>query len=580
MKSYKDLLVEEITHAPQVTGNGKLLVLIDSRESYAEMLVVRKAIIPTLTHYGLPFAVHDLAKFPLEMAEVLSSRGIVIAHERMVRNFSLKTIKALEDGLREGIGLVNLDGDLYYAPPEMGGILNISLKEAPLATDSLQFCQEQSFITRFKESGEKLSWQSSLTLYWTEEMEDNWQVLAQGIMGKEQLIVARHLIPNLAVVPGAYPAIASRRKGNSRVVQWFISPRILLPDFLGHCQGMDDILANSIIWAAKKPFIYNSFPPFVVLRVDDVSGAKKLKWLQTSVDVGFRCTVPIFIDQIKDHSLRIARKLQEEDKAEFPYHALSYYELMGFKFGYGSYRREEVAARYGSMREFYRRKGLRIPKTLLCHWGEIGMHELREMRKMGMGYILGYFLPNDAKHSRLDWNPKPYGSIDLFYDYSPDDPETVCFDCMMQGPWPDFLEGLTIFAGHSETNEIEAIIKRGTEQIIWGLSNGFFGQLFTHEQKVAVIENQDWRTALTAIKRNIERFNPRFTLMDEIGTYIESKMSSRLKTIDIRESEFSAEFEGRSLSDIYLTRARGEEEIDLESVTVGKFENGTKTQIG
>ena len=576
MKPYKQLLIEKIMNIPRVEGNGKVLVLIDSRASFSEMLVVKNGILPTLTHYGLPFAIHDLAKSSLKISQVLNSRVVVIAHERIVRNFALETIKALEEGLKEGIGLVNLDGDLYYASSQVKKILDISLEEAPLLTNSLQFSPEENFITRFKEPGEKLSWEKPLTLYWTEEMENDWEVLVNGIMGKEQLIIARHLIPNIAVIPGQYPAIALKNKNKGRVVQWFISPRILLSDFLGHLKGMDDILANSIIWAAKKPFIYNSFPPFVTFKIDDVSGEKKLKWLKIATDLGFKCAPPIFIDRIKDDSLKVARDLQDEGKAEFPCHALKYYELMGFKFGYGPYQKEEVTARYDKMKKFYAKNGLKIPETWQCHWGEIAMNELEEIKKLGIKYILGYFLADDAKHNRLNWYPQPYGSTDLFYDYSPDDPEIIRFDSMIRGPHLDFLEGLTVLAGHSAKNEIDAKIKSGTKQILWGLSNGFFGQLVTHEQKVAVIENEDWETILSTIKKNIEKFNPQFVLHNQIATYIESKMSSQLKTINIKEGELLAEFEGKSPCDIFLTKASGEKKISLDFVPIRKFKNGVR----
>ncbi len=316
----------------------------------------------------------------------------------------------------------------------------------------------------------------------------------------------------------------------------------------------------------------------MVFKIDDVSGTKKLKWLQTTTDLGFKCDAPIFIDRIKSDSLEIARKLQEEGKAEFPCHALSYYELMGFKFGYGPYGKKEVATRYDRMRKFYARNKLRIPKVLQCHWGEIGMQESKQMIKLGMKYILGYFVPDDAKHSCLDWKPKPYGRVDLFYDYSPHDPEFICFDCTIRGPHLDFLESLTVYAGHSDKNEIEAIIKRGTEQIIWGLSNGFFGHLVTHEQKISVIEDQDWEGILRAIKRNIEKFNPKFVLHEQIAAYIESRMCSRLKSLNIIESEFVAEFEGNTRSSIYLATAKGEEETCVDFVPIGKFENRVKVK--
>ena len=573
MKSYKELIVEEITNTPQAKGNGKLLVLMDSKASFSEMLVVKKGVLPLLAHYGVPFAIRDLAGAPLQTSEVLNSRCVIIAHERMVRAFSKGTIEALKVGLAHGTGLVNLDGGLYHASSELKELLGISLQEAPLLTDSLQFSQKPHFIIRFKEPGQRLSWKRPLTLYWAEEMEDDWQVVASGIMGKEQLIVARHLIPEIAVVPGQYPAIAVKNEEKGKIVQWFLSPRIFLPDFLGHCKGMDDILAGSIIWATKKPFIYNSFPPFVVFRIDDVSGAKGLRWLQTAAEVGFKCAPSIFIDRIKGDSLKVARKLQEEGKAEVSCHASSYYELMGFKFGYGPHKKEAVAARYEKMRKFFAQNRLRIPKTWNPHWGEIGLDELSEMKKLGARYILGHFLPDDAKHGRLNWNPKPYGSVECFYDYSPNDPEIIRFASMKTGAEQDFLEGLTVFAGHSDRNQIDAIIRRGTEQITWGLSCGFHGQLLTHEQKIAVISDEDWEMILRAIKENIEKFNPKFALLDQIAAYIESRMSSRLKSVNVEESELLAEFEGNTLCDMYLTRADGDEEISLDFITVGKFKN-------
>ncbi len=95
----------------------------------------------------------------------------------------------------------------------------------------------------------------------------------------------------------------------------------------------------------------------------------------------------------------------------------------------------------------------------------------------------------------------------------------------------------------------------------------------THEQKIAVISDEDWEMILRAIKENIEKFNPKFALLDQIAAYIESRMSSRLKSVNVEESELLAEFEGNTLCDMYLTRADGDEEISLDFITVGKFKN-------
>ena len=67
--------------------------------------------------------------------------------------------------------------------------------------------------------------------------------------------------------------------------------------------------------------------------------------------------------------------------------------------------------------------------------------------------------------------------------------------------------------------------------------------------------------------------------MDQIATYIESKMSSRLKNINIRAPELSAQFEGESLCDLYLTKAIGDEEIELDLITIEKFRNGKELKL-
>ena len=75
---------------------------------------------------------------------------------------------------------------------------------------------------------------------------------------------------------------------------------------------------------------------------------------------------------------------------------------------------------------------------------------------------------------------------------------------------------------------------------------------------------------MKAIQENTRKFGPKSALVDEIAACIESSMCSRLKRVDVKDSELSAELEGDRLCDRYLTRADGDEGIRLDSITMKK----------
>ena len=245
---------------------------------------------------------------------------------------------------------------------------------------------------------------------------------------------------------------------------------------------------------------------------------------------------------------------------------------MGFRFGYGPLGGGEVQARYAKMENFYRTHGLTIPRSTIGHWDELGRQEISEMKRLGIRYVEGFYLFDDPKHGRVNWHPQPYGIVDLFYDFEPNDPSILRFDATIRGPELDFLEGLTVYAGHSDKNRLEAIIRRATHQVVWGLSHGFFGQLVTHEQKIAVLREKEWQLILESVMAGIRKHRPRFALNDEIGEYTESIMTSRLVRLETEGENARASLKGAAICETELTVARGDDRISLDRVTVPVFE--------
>ena len=96
--------------------------------------------------------------------------------------------------------------------------------------------------------------------------------LAEGILGKEQLIYIRHLSPWSAYEPRNYPSCSQRDTAKGRPMQFTVNPRVWRHEFFGHAQGIDDLFWRSILWTVRKPFAANMIPPFVTLSIDDCCG--------------------------------------------------------------------------------------------------------------------------------------------------------------------------------------------------------------------------------------------------------------------------------------------------------------------
>ena len=81
------------------------------------------------------------------------------------------------------------------------------------------------------------------------------------------------------------PTVVATRLGQGRAVQWLVSSRLWMRQFLGHAKGLDDLFWKGIVWAARKPFALLPMPNFTRIRLDDCSGLYRSAEDMAFVDV-------------------------------------------------------------------------------------------------------------------------------------------------------------------------------------------------------------------------------------------------------------------------------------------------------
>jgi len=251
-------------------GNGACLVVVDSRGSYWQRCIVEETILVALEHFGMPYRILDLAS-ERPTAETLGTCAVILlAQNSLGESLLEEESRAVADAVREGVGLVNFDCDLRLYHPALLELFGFDRAEFQVyATNQIRICDRSHYITGMQDPDECHCFEQMTSAVVVKSWGDGVEVLARGVLGKDQLVHSRHLIPGSSLVPGHWPALFAARRGKGRAVQFAINMRVWLKSTYGHGRKMDDLFWRAIVWAARKPFVANMVPPLVCLSIDD-----------------------------------------------------------------------------------------------------------------------------------------------------------------------------------------------------------------------------------------------------------------------------------------------------------------------
>lgn len=471
---------------------------------------------PYLDVFGMPYDEVETN----ELSHRLSDGAALILLAQAGLTLSDAEAEAVVHAVKDGTGLVCMDGTILENSA-FDEIRTYNYMPSPLNGKKIEITKE-SYITRFHSVGDKTELYSPLSFY-------NNATLCNGT------ILAK---------AGDAPLLEVAQYNGSKIVLWH-SNGWIRTSVLGPVHGMDDIMRDCIVWAAKKPFVMKGMPPFVGMRVDDVWGAWRdkcpqnpLLWIEISNKYGFKPWLGVFPDNIDEKSTNLVCEYVKNDIATAFPHALSGCGWVGSdipeEWAFFDHRRgrpwsdERIKENATRVKEWFDENDIPISKLALAHYYEVGENALPYFLQWGCEFV-GVHIPFDASYrSQSGLKCGPYrkyttlpGNISrpVYYaDYLelPNNGELdkKFFNCITE---IRDVRGVEL----APTNDVEDTIDSGVRQLRRAILSSVPAVLFTHEscwiQRITV---ENWQAEMEGIYKGIEALNPIFETMDNICAYV------------------------------------------------------------
>lgn len=475
-----------------------------------------------LCHFGIWYELIDLAGARISGEMLTDTHLLFLAQKDIGESIDTAEADVILKAVNSGMGLLILDGCLQSYPRVF--LKNLGIEEGKSGNTSLLMLQvENPIVSRIARNPVALN-----KIVQTHVLSDltGWNTLLTDEKG---------------LACGLY-----RRFGSGRVVLFLTSSSLWQDEYLGFTAGLDGVFRNSIVWAAKKPYIMKAMPPFVTVRVDDVSFSgspvaicketvNQARWVDVINKEGFIPNTGVFIDDIKKEDVPRIREKHHRELAEFSPHAFTDPKNINEFPIYMKHNGEEFPD--DVLRENFKKVDARfmewgiVPcKPVNIHFGEIGLNALPYLKERGERYLtnpirVGRVYADPSAHS---WDIAPYGNPKFCFGTIPEDRDFFNVSSNPgtpndRYPDPDFMFGCTTFWKENQSVDVRQAIKRGIFQITRELENGFFGCLTTHEQRISYVTLPQWEEIIYGISLGISDIPHIFKSYGYISMYAENR---------------------------------------------------------
>ena len=530
----------------QAKGNGALLVMIDSKGAYWDRFILDQTIFSALDHLGMPWRVLDLALERPDAVNLCNCSCLLIAQNRLGSSLTNEENKVISDSVKEGMGLVNFDNDIRTYDGsylEIFGFENIN--PHLYASNVMRIKDNDHYITGLQTEGEWHEFDRMVTCAAPGKWRRDIKVLAECILGREQLVYIRHLEPWSAFEPRNWPVVFAGSWGSGRAVQFTINPRVWKKGFMGRTRGIDDLFWHSIVWAARKPFIANIIPPFVTLSFDDCEGRHDFLYAEIAASYGYIPLPALFLKNVPEHLYPRIRQGIASGTIEYTTHAFDYYNHLYHKYGIGEFSDEELRDNFEYTDNWWKKAGAVPAATVRPHLGEFGVRSLPFLKARNRIYINPPLQMGLLKAEMyMDDGYYPYNMQTCYYDYLPDDKDFFVYNSMMPRFQEDFLTGCTVNLRESDHNDTDKAAASLHKNLLHGLRGGFYAEAVTHEQKFESLSMSKWDTILKKTKSKLEGIEIIMKGHDQIGPYLKAKKASYIQEISIHDDTYELSLKG------------------------------------
>ena len=513
------------------------------------------SIVRAIKHFGIIYKVINNSEYVSFLNNIEQYACILVIGED---NFSIidkdKTPEKLMNSIiKSGVGIVNFD---YKYDIRSGKVLsNFKL------TDSVHVTNNQHYITYFQPSGAVYSMLNPIEYAFSTEETGN------VLLGTQD----------------GHPLLTFAQIGKSRCVHFLVSPKLWSNEYLGHGEGLEDIIWRAIVWAAMKPLVMFAVPPFITARIDDCKGFDGFKYVDVLNEFGFVPNIGLFIDEVEESDSAKIRLLYQEKLAEFSPHAFRGREAIYGELNIGPASNRKLKDNFRRVDKFFSEHGIKPSKVNNSHFWEYGANSISLMQDRGQNFTMSMLLPDEIFTDICqDWKPAPYGHYGYcfaglpgysdFFMVRGDNLSHRLHEYLGDGTYRakgsdeemlllmDFLWEKTSWRDPEAPNNVQGAIKTGVKNISLGLNNLFFGVMTTHEYLIEKLTTHEWKQIISGIKSELAKYEPIFKSYDYIAEYLLNR--SRVKLYDVKykanDKSISCSFRGNSNMPLLISIFTGE----------------------
>ncbi len=498
------------------TTRSDSVVLVNSASAnYQECA---RYIQPYLDHFGVPYTVVDIAATPVP-ADLASYALVIVGHSQLdpLHAYLDATEQQLiSNAVNQGTGLLNFDNvlaDSSFAP-------------------YYQYVQNVfgfGYATALGSSGVTIN--SSPIL-------GNYIVAAQPTNASYALQAAitpvRVTLPSQAaalVNIGTDPLLAATTYGQGRAVQW-TSYDWMHADVWGPVRGFDDLIWRGIVWAARKPFVMQGLPPFVTMRVDDVTGL--FWWVDTANQYGWKPWGGLFLNEVQD--IPHLKTLVDAGNMTVAIHSRAYSDF--FYMGCcGDFSDQIVDQYFVEATAWHTTNQIPISKYVVPHYYRIGTNVFSHLRDWGVEFVGTVITPGIdywnaprlmlGPFNRYETDCNAECSAPIYYaDYLniPGHPE-------LNGQFFNLLTEIRDITGYewAPDNDVGPTINRGVTWLKRALDGMDLATLMTHEVSyIQLISPSNWNAIMAGVTNGIASYQPEYVTIDYAAQYVRAMQTANI----------------------------------------------------
>jgi hypothetical protein len=520
-----------------MSNNGSVLLLVNKSDTDAYEQV-EPAILSAFGHLGIPYKIWDIGSGCPSKKDYLNSSCVVLGQDHLGKKIGSTGADALRDAVADGVGLVSFDGDLGSYCGALLKIFNAGIAGSPVLCSKIKTVNTNHYITGTRELYDDITLDKPVELWPVESPR-------YGFSESSPLQTLSN-----------WPFVITNVHGKGRVVLFTSSIKLWTFEILGHACGLDDVFWKSIVWAAKKPFVIYGMPPFASALVDDCSGSyNHFRYVDTMNKYGWLPHLEIYLEDIDrvmhDENYADSNKIKslyDEGLADFGIHGLTYNNLMWFDhINRIPLSDEHLAENFKKYDSYLKKWGIKPSRLENCHFGEIGRNALPYLKERGIEY-LAMPLPFDAAWFDVPEKIKPIEPPGPYHHQGynmgdiPEDPHFFSLRSKLDSknrttttfkPQVDFLWNNTMFWDENPRTNVEEAARIAVLQIRRGIDARFFGQTVAHEQRINMVNMEEWEEIYARLQDGLKKYELIFRSSEYICDYARSHYNTGIKSINV-----------------------------------------------